>query len=256
MSSFIDTSASSRDPPGEYSLPEDVYCLYQQQSPSLEGSCLTFNDSSSHAVAPGMIDTSTSTIENNDSNIYYESSFARTLPASPSPLPTESEQVADMGNAIMRQDMTALVTMLVSNGYDPNSRMAGSGTTALHICARLDHTVPTMASLLVEYGADVNRSNAHGETPLMIAAMYQRRTIVEYLLRPNVGADVSIRAKSGDTALVYATAKRQNQSGSNAANGAAIVEALMRAEDRHAQREQQRSQRQLYDRMNGDYWMI
>jgi ankyrin repeat protein len=181
-----------------------------------------------------MVETSASTIDN----------YNASIPASPPPLPTPSEQVKDMGDAIARQDVSALVTMLVCYGYDPNSRMDGSDTTALIIAARLDHV--HLAALLVEYGADVNLPNAHGETPLMMAAMYQCRAMVEYLLR-EAQADVTVmRAKTGDTALDYATKKRQSRSQTTST---AIVDALLRAEHRHAKLEQRRQQQQLHEQL-------
>jgi ankyrin repeat protein len=228
-SSFIDCSTSSHDPPGEYtnSLP---YVYRSNQSPSLEESCVTYYDNSN--VSSRMVETSAPTIDN----------YNASLPASPPPLPTSSEQVKDMGDAIVRQDVSALVTMLVCHGYDPNSRMDASGTSALAIAARLDRV--HLAALLVEYGADVNLPNAHGETPLMMAAMYQCRAMVDYLLR-EARADVTVmRATTGDTALDYATKKRQSRSQPASTS---IIDTLLRAEHRHAKREQRRQQQQLYE---------
>ena len=56
--------------------------------------------------------------------------------------------------------------------------------------------------LLISQGADVNKVNSEGRTPLMNACKKMNTSFVEILL--DSGADVNARSKTGDTALMTA----------------------------------------------------
>ncbi len=62
-----------------------------------------------------------------------------------------------------------------------------------------------MARWLLEHGADVNKADDAGETPLMTAAGSAEPDLVELLL--SQGADVAAQCKTGCTALHLAVAQ-------------------------------------------------
>jgi hypothetical protein len=275
-SSFIDCSAASPssppslsrrpDPPGDYDSPETVYDdsflhgedLYtDDEDDEDDEEEENYNDDESTVSALPSWEAFTRTDEGDDINDDKKNTSTTGTPTSSSSspvstpdrlqeglLPTTSsdQQVTAMGDAILRQDVVALTMMLVECDFDANSRMEGSGTTALHIAARLGHV--GMAQLLIDHWADVNLANARGETPLMIAAQHQRRSMVDFLLQIG-NADVSIRSHSGAAALDYATTtnhhhQRQRQQYHHPPTVAAIVDALLRAEYLRALRERRR----------------
>jgi ankyrin repeat protein len=59
-----------------------------------------------------------------------------------------------------------------------------------------------ICQLLVDHGADVNATAKDGSTPLMLAALTAKITVVAYLLAK--GADPDRTDKTGKTALDYA----------------------------------------------------
>jgi hypothetical protein len=102
----------------------------------------------------------------------------------------------------------AQVRMLLEAGASAsaNARCAcpsffDGGWTALGLAARRSDT--DMVIRLIAAGADVNVSNAKGETPLMLATARPNIEAVKALLR--AGADVKAKANNGDTALDIAS---------------------------------------------------
>lgn len=82
-----------------------------------------------------------------------------------------------------------------------------------------------MVKLLIAHGADVNRKNFRGATPLMGAAVGKNVAVVKYLIEK--GADVNARDKDGYTALMAA----ENQQSMVAAEERnQIIQVLKRAE--------------------------
>ena len=63
------------------------------------------------------------------------------------------------------------------------------------------------AKLLVEYGADVNAKNTHGDTALMEAASFGHLNVVKFLVEhgANVNAATILGMYAGSTALIYAS---------------------------------------------------
>eukprot|EP00300_Choanocystis_sp_HF-7_P025768 c27948_g1_i1.p1 GENE.c27948_g1_i1~~c27948_g1_i1.p1 ORF type:complete len:151 (-),score=27.00 c27948_g1_i1:283-735(-) len=59
-----------------------------------------------------------------------------------------------------------------------------------------------LVELLIDVGADVNKQNESGNTPMIVAAMNGHWDLVELLI--NLGADMNISSKSGWTALCWA----------------------------------------------------
>jgi ankyrin repeat protein len=100
----------------------------------------------------------------------------------------------------------AHVGMLLEAGASVNTRCVcpnyfGGGWTALGLAAQ--RTDADIVARLIVAGADVNVSNAAGETPLMLATGRPEIKAVKALLE--AGADVRAKAKNGDTALDIAS---------------------------------------------------
>jgi len=76
--------------------------------------------------------------------------------------------------------------------------------TSSTICSNFN----SLASYLIEHGADVNAVNNNGTTPLIFAAMYNKINSVKLLLSKEV--DVTIKDIEGKTALNYAQQKGFN----------------------------------------------
>ncbi|HUX44214.1 MAG TPA: ankyrin repeat domain-containing protein, partial [Terracidiphilus sp.] len=60
-----------------------------------------------------------------------------------------------------------------------------------------------IATVLLEHGADVNRQSSNGNTPLHLAAKWNRIETAKLLLAS--GADVTIRNENGETPQELAT---------------------------------------------------
>eukprot|EP00944_MAST-04C_sp_MAST-4C-sp1_P012559 g12559.t1 len=97
---------------------------------------------------------------------------------------------------------TDIVKLLLEQGADPNKKNK-YGITPLHQAAREGHT--EVCKLLLEKGADPNKAKNNGSTPLHWAA-YDGHTEVAKLLLDK-GADPNIANKWGLTPLHYAADK-------------------------------------------------
>jgi ankyrin repeat protein len=95
-----------------------------------------------------------------------------------------------------------LIDWLKDHGADPNSP-GRSGERPLHVAVISDHSSDGRLILkLLRLGADVNAANDYGDTPLHRAAYLGLTEKVRLLLKNK--ADVSRRALSGETPLLYA----------------------------------------------------
>ncbi len=102
----------------------------------------------------------------------------------------------DFFAAIQRDDAQAVQALLV-RGFDPNT-MSPKGQYGLYLALR--EPSPKAAQVLIDWPkTDVNRLNANGESPLMLAALKGYQDLAEKLIRK--GADVN---KTGWTPLHYA----------------------------------------------------
>ena len=95
-----------------------------------------------------------------------------------------------------------VVSLLISKGMDVNSKEK-RGNTPLHFVAD-----KATAELLIRNGADVNSKNETGQTPLYLAAVSNRKELVEFLV--SSGADVNAKDNNGHTALYQALHKYYN----------------------------------------------
>ena len=87
---------------------------------------------------------------------------------------------------------TSLVEFLLDNGADINKK-DGEGCTPLHIASTLE-----MAKILIERGADFEAVNNKGETPLICHSSCGRVDIVNYLI--SKGASKETKTYDGQTA--------------------------------------------------------
>ncbi|OYU27424.1 MAG: hypothetical protein CFE41_11510 [Burkholderiales bacterium PBB2] len=95
------------------------------------------------------------------------------------------------------------ITTLLVRGVDPNAR-DGRGRNALEVALR-EGSSRALDSLLSHPGTDVNRANAAGETPLMLAAIKGRLDWAKKLVAR--GAQIN---KEGWTPLHYACSGPDN----------------------------------------------
>ena len=92
------------------------------------------------------------------------------------------------------------VSLLLKHGADLHQRN-GFGCTALHQICRGDGDVSVLKAL-VDAGADVNALDGTRESTLVNASLAKYTRCANYLI--DSGADVSLRTKSGETALHFA----------------------------------------------------
>jgi ankyrin repeat protein len=99
----------------------------------------------------------------------------------------------------MQYDRSDLVLFLLEHGADPNLEGA-SGKTPLHMLSdcRAD-CILVVAQSLLERGADVNALDKDHQTPLLLAARYERSDLVRFLLEH--GADPNLEGAGGKTPL-------------------------------------------------------
>ena len=92
------------------------------------------------------------------------------------------------------------VALLITAGADVN-KDDEDGETPLVVASRLGHT--ETVKLLIEKGADVNKADEDGSTPLHLAVYPGRTEIVKLLIA--AGADVNKAAWNGSTPLLVAS---------------------------------------------------
>lgn len=80
--------------------------------------------------------------------------------------------------------------------YEGNYNPLYSNSTALMVASKRDHD--GVVGLLLRHGADVNKANPLGHTPLMMASLYGRATCLTLLLHH----DVDINLRDGQCGVV------------------------------------------------------
>lgn len=121
------------------------------------------------------------------------------------------------GMSQINKDIIVMLQVLLANGLDTNAAVDNDGNTALSLLCQAGYLADlnaTLAEELIDAGADVNRPNQSGKTPLMSFAQKGNETkynIAELLLDNN--ADVTYVDQSGNTALIYAAGNSDHASG-------------------------------------------
>ncbi|KQM67628.1 hypothetical protein ASE75_01460 [Sphingomonas sp. Leaf17] len=100
-------------------------------------------------------------------------------------------------------DRLSTTALLLDAGAAPNGTGEDRVNTALMGVAFKGYA--DIARLLLDRGADVNRTNSVGQTALMMAALFGHRTIVDLLI--DRGADIDATDASGNTARTVALAQ-------------------------------------------------
>ncbi len=104
-----------------------------------------------------------------------------------------------------------IIKLLIDRGANINAKNL-DGSTPLIITCRSNNSTAVIAKLLLKKGADVNAQDAcDGQTALMIAAERDDHRTVEVLLKH--GANVNLKDKEGNTALMFAVKKNWHWGG-------------------------------------------
>jgi ankyrin repeat protein len=115
------------------------------------------------------------------------------------------------------KDIRSILRMLLDAGADPNAPLDQNGNTPLIYVANMDYFAGLNSSLaeeLIDGGADINKANLSGQTPLMIFAIKgdeSEHNIAELLL--DNGADPAMTDGGSNTALMYAASNSNKMSG-------------------------------------------
>ncbi len=97
---------------------------------------------------------------------------------------------------------TLIPAFLMRHGARPDYPRSPKGRTALIIACAYYGGIP-LCSVLLSHGANINAVTNDGVTALMLAAQNEKADVVAYLLK--MGANTTIKDKTGKTALNYAT---------------------------------------------------
>lgn len=105
---------------------------------------------------------------------------------------------------------------LLQSGADCNLH-DNRGDTLLHHCAdkiKSDKYYLEIGNILIKYGADTNRQNFFGQTPLMCISCIKHTQLVENFLHMLLlnNADVNKRDENGNTALMLSCCERNDES--------------------------------------------
>ncbi|MBN2874135.1 MAG: ankyrin repeat domain-containing protein [Spirochaetales bacterium] len=107
----------------------------------------------------------------------------------------------------VREGDTKAVELFVASGFPPELRDK-TGVPMLCLAARCRHR--SIVELLLSLGADIDaQSDDRGYTPLMDAAQQGDMAMLDYLL--GKGAQTNVRSKDGQTALILAVGRNDEE---------------------------------------------
>lgn len=100
------------------------------------------------------------------------------------------------------QDEANVVETIIKCGFNINPPEKVLGASMINAICNSHMATLYLLGLFVHYGANVNYRSDAWETPLIMAVNYQRKTIVEYLIKK--GAEVNIYDTNGHNPLSLA----------------------------------------------------
>lgn len=112
-----------------------------------------------------------------------------------------------------------LIDLLIQHGFDPDSSLNDNGDCLLGLACNTpqggvggdEGLIDMVVKEVIRRGADVNRKNNFGQTPLMLACTGHFQTMEMVLtMLLEAGADVTLRDVQGSTALHYAANRESN----------------------------------------------
>eukprot|EP00128_Syssomonas_multiformis_P007040 Colp12_sorted_trinity150504_noHs@22461 len=135
----------------------------------------------------------------------FIASYNLTVKAFNSPHNSEKSLIADEYASDIAK-FTALISLMLEKGANPNLPQSGCRKTPLHHAAIMS---PDMCRLLLEKGADPHARDSEGDTPLHIAAFWGNLEVCELLIEK--GADTTVCNKVGGTPLHAAAEKQRTE---------------------------------------------
>ena len=109
-----------------------------------------------------------------------------------------------------------MVELFVKYGFDLDSNLNDNGDCLLGLACSSSHirgsgkdsVIDMVVEKAISLGADVNRKNDAGQTPLMLSCIGVFKTMEEVQIALlEAGADINLRDVDGNTALHYAAYK-------------------------------------------------
>jgi ankyrin repeat protein len=109
------------------------------------------------------------------------------------------DELTPLVNAARSGDVQT-IRLICAHGADPDQPSGGNDWTPLLHAVHKNQAASVAA--LLDAGANVNRATSSGMTPVMLAAGYGQRDVVQLLLAR--GANPTLRDGHGETAIDYA----------------------------------------------------
>ena len=101
----------------------------------------------------------------------------------------------------------AMLQLLVDSGADVNLYVSEQEVSVLQLAAA-NSPFPEQIEFLISHGAEVNRQDKDGATPLIYAAVNKNPEVIKVLLKN--GADMNLRSANGNTVLIVAAQNNKN----------------------------------------------
>ena len=113
-----------------------------------------------------------------------------------------------IAGSIRKGDADAVESMLEANPELLNAYVGGSSTPVCFACA---FNQAAIVEVCIALGADLNKRNGAGQTPLLVAAGRGHIACVEALLRTELSVDIHALSRNGQTAIDVAESRRGHE---------------------------------------------